>query len=283
MNRDRLILKILYHAKINPILLSERTFDMEFSEYANFIFDIQKDSLISGMLPLIENDKTIGLDTTNFKIEPKGLELLEKIDDEVQRNILEVLKENQFQKSLTTSQVSKKLFIPLHHNVLESYFHVLCKKGYVDREVEKIPAIKIPLKSPYSSSASTEERFRISIKGVEYIEREYKEIPKVQIPHTVFNINGGVVNFGTIHNLSIDYVEELKAIIPEHAIREEIEKYFEEIKLIVAEKNINKGKLVSVFEKIREKAFEKGLGILTDKVIDIGWVYAMSQILQTIK
>lgn len=92
-----------------------------------------------------------------------------------------------------------------------------------------------------------------------------------------------VEQFGTIHNLNINYAEELKAIIPEPNVREEIEKYFEEIKAVTAEENINKSKLASIFKKIREKAIEKGLDKVTDKLLDVGWVYAMTQIMQLIK
>ena len=89
-----------------------------------------------------------------------------------------------------------------------------------------------------------------------------------------------MVNFGTIHNLNYNYIEELKVAIPQTDIREEIERYFEEIKDVTAEENINKGKLTSIFKKISRKLAEKGLDKSIDKVLEIVSMYVMTQIMQ---
>jgi hypothetical protein len=280
MTRERLILKYLYYIEAMPQEINNELFDMSFEDYAKNLLRIQKDGLIQGAVPLYADNTIYVLNINDLNITTVGIEYLKRINEEIIKNILEVLHANQFDKSFSDNQIRRELFIHLNHKEMESFLHNLVKKKLIDKEVKKIPAYKDTFNPKSSVPASTQQKYRISVKGAEYIENDFQDKVSEHKPqlHAVFNISGGIVNFGSIQN--INYVEELKAIIPQDTVREEIEKYFEEIKAVTDEENISKSKLTSTFKKIGEKAVEKGLGKVVDKILEIGWAYAMTQIMQ---
>jgi len=204
------------------------------------------------------------------------------MDEEIQNNILDILYNNRSKGNLTDSQIQRKVSAHLSYTETVAHLNLLKDKKCIVEEKIKIPAIKNRVKY-LSVSASTQKEYRISVQGIELVENNFKKKEKENATRTTFNISGGVVNFGTIQNLNFNYAEELKVLIPVSDVREEMEKYFEEIRVVASQENINKGKLGSIFKKIREKAAEKGLDKVTDKLLDVGWLYAMTQIMQFVK
>lgn len=281
--KKRIFLNVLWYVNNSGENIKKEFFNLEFEQYAKLLLDIQEEGLIKGVEALYADNTIYELNIENISITLEGIEYLKKMNEEIQKNILEILYENRFEKSLTHGRIKNRVFTHLKHNEIEAYLNLLKDKGYIKEEKKRIPAFKNPVNKSFNTPASTQEFYRISVEGTEFVENNFMKKEKEYASRTIFNINGGVVNFGTIHNLNINYEEELKAIIPESNVREEIEKYFEEIKAVTAEENINKGKLASIFKKIGEKAVEKGLDKVADKLLDIGWVYAMTQIMQLIK
>ena len=72
----------------------------------------------------------------------EGIEYLKKFTDEINRNILEILYENRFNKTLTVTTIKKGTFIRLKNKEVEAYLKLLKDRGYVKVEKERIPAIK---------------------------------------------------------------------------------------------------------------------------------------------
>lgn len=281
--KERIFLNVLWSVDSSGKNIEKEFFNLKFEQYAKLLLDIQEEGLIKGVEALHADDTICELNIENINITLEGIEYLKKMDEEIQKNILEILHENRLKKSLTNGQIKKEVFTHLKHNEIEAHLNLLKDKGYIKEEKIRIPAFKSHVNKSFNTPASTQKKYRISPDGIEYVENNFKKKEKEYATGTIFNINGGVVNFGTIHNLNINYTEELKSIITEPTVREEIEKYFEEIKAVTAVENINKGKLNSIFKKIGEKAVEKGLDTVTDKLLDVGWVYAMSQIMQLVK
>lgn len=281
--KERIFLNVLWSVDSSGKNIEKEFFNLKFEQYAKLLLDIQEEGLIKGVEALHADDTICELNIENINITLEGIEYLKKMDEEIQKNILEILHENRLKKSLTNGQIKKEVFTHLKHNEIEAHLNILKDLGYIKEEKTRIPAFKSQTNKYLSTPASTQKKYRISPDGIEYVENNFKKKEKEYATGTIFNINGGVVNFGTIHNLNINYTEELKSIITEPTVREEIEKYFEEIKAVTAVENINKGKLNSIFKKIGEKAVEKGLDTVTDKLLDVGWVYAMSQIMQLVK
>lgn len=272
----RLNLRVLDNVKsIVSGEIKEDYFGLDFEQYAKLLLSIQREGLIKGVSHMNADDSIYYLHTDDISLTLQGVEYLKNINEEVQKNILEILYENRFDMSLTSGQIRHKIFIHLRNPEIDAHLNLLKDKRYLIEETEKIPGVK----GKFSSPASTQKRFRISPQGIAFVESGFKPIEKAIAPRTVFNINGGVVNFGVIHSLTINYPEELKTLIPESSIREEIEKYFEEIKEITSEKNIDKGKLTKVIKNMADKAVEKGLDKVLDKLLDVGWLYALNHIM----
>ncbi len=278
MIKEREILKVLFYIDRYGNSITADYFELEFVEFAKLLLYLKESGLIQGVEAYYADDTIYNLDIDNIRITLDGMEYLKKISNEINKNVLENLYENRFDKPLTVAIIKKSLFIHFKNIEVEAYLKLLKDRGFVKAEKQRIPAMKTGNQT--IAPASMQERYRITDKGIQFVENDFKEEKRTYEPRTTLNINGGMVNFGIIHNLNYNYIDELKIAIPQSDIREEIERYFEEIKAVTDEENINKGKIITIFKKISSKLVEKGLDKSIDKVLEIGWMYIMAQMMK---
>ncbi len=278
MVNERDILKILWYVEQYGQNINNELFELPFEDYAEALSYVQGEGLIKGVGIERADDTVHELDTENISLTTLGIEYMKRIPDEIEKNILEVLNVNSHDGSLRSSQISNELFIPLSNAELKAYLKLLIDKDDIKEEIEKAQSFKSPFDKKCNTPIPDSKKYRISAKGIEFVKNNFQAKAKEYAPATVLNISAGIVNFGTIQNLN--YIEELKEIIPEPDVREEIEKYFEEIKMITAEENVSKSKLATAFKKIGEKLAEKGLDRITGELMNFAWAYVMAQIMQ---
>ncbi|MDD3200209.1 MAG: hypothetical protein PHE94_00700 [Eubacteriales bacterium] len=191
------------------------------------------------------------------------------------KNILEILYTMRYDKTQSESKIRKSLFLSLIPHEVLAHINLLVDKQLIKEERERIAAFKSKDKR-FNIPAHTNITYRISDKGIKLYQNDFIEPERPYQPKTIFNISGGVVNFGTIHNLNINYIEELKVLIPEEDKRRDIEEYFNEIHEVAKNENIEKRRLKEIFNKLSSKIAEKGLDKIGDKLIDLLWLYFIS-------
>ena len=172
MNMDRLKLEILYYLDAG-FAFEASNFDLEPSALNGLLHKMLDDDLIIREIPVDLSAENIN--NQLMKITSKGSEFLKQINSEIQKNILEVLKENQFTGGLTSSKISRQLFIHLRHKEMEAYLKVLNDKSLIKIDKKRIHVYKSPDKK-INIPASTHEEFRISENGLIFLETGYEKL-----------------------------------------------------------------------------------------------------------
>lgn len=187
--KERIFLDVLWYVNNHDENIKKEHFNLEFEQYAKLLLDIEEEGLIKGVEALYADNTICELNIENISITLEGIEYLKKMDEEIQKNILEILYEDRFEKSLTHGQIRKEVFTHLKHNEMEAYLNLLIEKGYIKVE----PAFKNPANKSFNTSASIQVVYRISVEGTELVENNFKKKEKESASRTIFNINGGVV------------------------------------------------------------------------------------------
>ena len=227
LSREKLILKLLISFNEGFVNIYN-SLNMDFQEYVKLIQEMEMEKLIQDVGIVYAGDEVCELVPTNITVTPEGIKYLHNIENEIQKNILEVLYENKFTQTMNGTQIRRGLFLSLNILEVESQLNILIRNDLVESE-----------------QGANGIGYKLSQKGISSAKEGYDE-------------NGLIKHsFPAVRDLKIGIEAMINEKVSDRVIKKDIKTYLNELMVVASKEKIDKIRLKEIFNKIASKGFDE--------------------------
>lgn len=212
MDREKQIMLVLNNLNDNNTNFKEEQLELNITQFASLLVSMQEDNLINNVNILYADDMPYYINLKDIRITMKGIEHLKGLNKIVENDVLQILYDNRYSSSLSDGQIRKEVFIYLSHKEIEAYINLLKGKDFITIEKNKTPAYKHPTNKGLNTPSRTYETFRISQKGIYYVENGFKDNIKhdivtekiIEIADTTTQINQSLNSIARTFDMTLN-------------------------------------------------------------------------------
>lgn len=174
MDREKQIMTVLDHLNDSNTNFNENSLGLSIEQFASLIHGMQEDNLIDNIYIQYADNVPYYINLEDARITVNGIEYLKNINIIIENDILQILYDNRYDSDLSDGKIKREVFIHLRHKEIEAFIKILIDKGLINIEKKRVAGYKHPTNKEFNTPATTIEKFRISQKGIKYVENGFK-------------------------------------------------------------------------------------------------------------